>query len=125
MKLLLIPHTFAICRLAGDAPIPPWATGTFVSVTRTTDELSIVCPQGRVPDDVKAERGWRCLRVAGTLGFTEVGVLSALAGPLAGAGIPIFVVSTFDTDYLMIKNEDLSKAATALREAGHDVCKAE
>ena len=121
MNLLILPDTFAICRLAGDAQIPDWASGDFISITRTADELSIVCPQDHVPDDVKAERGWRCLRVAGTLDFSEVGVLSALARPLADAGISIFVVSTFDTDYLMAREADLERAVVVLGEAGHCV----
>lgn len=100
--LILLPDTFAVCRLAGDAPVYSWATGDFVSITGTLDELSIVCPQDQVRDDVKPERGWRRLRVAGTLEFTKVGVLSALAGPLAAEGISIFAISTFDTDYLMV-----------------------
>ena len=121
MNLLLLPDTFAICRLAGDDPIPPWAAGNFVSITRTSDELSIVCSRAQVPDDVKAERGWRCLRVTGTLEFTEVGVLSALAGPLADAEISIFVVSTFDTDYLVVREADLERAVVVLCGAGHEV----
>ena len=121
MNLILLPDTFAICRLAGDAQIPDWVTGDFVSITRTGDELSIVCPQDRVPDDAKAERGWRCLRVAGTLDFSKVGVLSALAGPLAGAGISIFAISTFDTDYLMVREADLERAVAVLGEAGNGV----
>ena len=125
LHLLHLPDIYAVCRLAKDAPIPTWATGDFISITRTSDELSIVCPQDLVPADTKSELGWRCLRVAGTLDFSEIGVLAALAGPLAEAGISIFVVSTFDTDYLMIKDDDLSNAATLLHEAGHEVGQAE
>lgn len=121
VNLLLLPNTFAICRLPGDVSIPTWATGDFISITRNADELSIVCPQDQVPGYVKTEREWRCLRVAGTLDFAEVGVLSALAGPLAGAGISIFVVSTFDTDYLMVRETDLERAVVVLGETGHGV----
>ncbi len=121
MDLLLLPHTLAVCRLAARSPVPVWATGDFVSITSTADELSIVCPQDRVPKDAQAVRGWRCLQVAGTLDFTQVGVLAALAEPLAEAEISIFVISTFDTDYLMVRQADLERARVVLGEAGHAV----
>ena len=92
-----------------------------MSITRTGDELSIVCCQDQVPNDVIAERGWRCVRVAGTLDFSEVGVLKTLVGPLAEAGISIFAISTFETDYLMVREADLERAVAALTEAGHDI----
>ena len=125
MKLLLLSGTFAICRLAPDEPIPKWATGEFVSVTRTTDELSIVCRDDQVPAEADAERCWRCLRVAGTLDFSETGVLASLAEPLAAAGISIFVVSTFDTDYLLVRDNSLSDAIAAMQKTGQTVDKAE
>ena len=101
--------------------MPAWATGPFVSVTRTADELSVVCPEDVVPSEVRAERGWRCLRVAGTLDFSMAGVLAALVGPLAAAGVSVFAVSTFDTDYLLVKDQDLRRAVDVLRNAGHAV----
>lgn len=125
MQLLVLPGTFAICRLAPDEPIPNWATGEFVSVTRTTDELSIVCDDDHVPADAAAERCWRCLRVAGTLDFSETGVLASLSEPLAVAGVSIFVVSTFDTDYLLVRENSLSDAIVAFQKAGHAVDEAE
>src|SRR5262245_55974633 len=103
--------TFAVCHLARDAPLPAWlADGPFVSLTRTADELSLVCRQEAVPEGVRCERGWRCLRVAGTLDFSFVGVLASLLGPLADAGVSVFVVSTFDTDYLLVKQADFQRA---------------
>lgn len=119
--LLLLDGAFAVCRLGGDSSIPAWATaGGFFSITRTADELS-VCAEDAVPDGVKCERGWRCLRVAGTIEFSAVGVLAALAVPLAEAGVSVFAVSTFDTDYLLVKDTDLPAALEALRRAGHVV----
>ncbi len=113
------PGTFAICRLDADARIPDWATGEVVSVTRTPVELSIVCSQDGVPDGVRCEPGWRCLRVSGPLDFEMVDVIASLTGTLAAASISVFVVSTFDTDYLLVKDGDLEGAVEALRTAGH------
>lgn len=113
---------FAVCRLDGDAPIPAWAlTGTIFSITRTSDELSIVCQQDLVPDDVRGEYGWRCLRVAGTMEFTLVGIVASLSTPLAEAGVGIFVISTFDTDYLLVRENEFHNAVAALRATGHTV----
>jgi hypothetical protein len=120
LPLTILDGVFAVCRLAPNAPTPPWATsGPFVSVTRTADELSVVCRQEAVPDEVQCERGWRCLSVAGTLPFSAVGVLASLTSPVASAGIGLFAVSTFDTDYLLVKQEEWAAAVDALRRAGH------
>ena len=122
LTLILVEDAFAICRLGSDAPIPPWATvGEFSSITRTADELSVVCRQDDVPHGIRCERGWRCLRVAGTMPFSVVGVLASLTIPLAKAGISIFAVSTFDTDYLLMKEDHIDKAITALQQAGHSI----
>jgi hypothetical protein len=122
LNLTVVDGTFAVCRLGAEATIPPWATaGHFFSITRTADELSVVCRQDAVPEGVVGERGWRCLRVAGTMPFSVVGVLASLAAPLAEAGISVFVVSTFDTDYLLVKDNDLTAALDALQRQGHAV----
>ncbi len=122
LTLLVVDGTFAVCRLDVDAPIPPWATaGRFFSVTRTAAELSVVCRQDAVPEGVACEAGWRCLRVAGALPFSAVGVLASLTAPLAAAGVSVFVVSTFDTDYLLVKEGLLERAADVLRQVGHVV----
>jgi hypothetical protein len=115
---------FAVCRLAAETPLPAWAVGAgtgFLSITRTPDELSIVCREEDMPDDVRCERGWRCLRVAGSLDFALVGVLASLLAPLAEAGVAVFVLSTFDTDYLLVKDDRRDAAIAALRRAGHRV----
>jgi putative acetyltransferase len=120
--LRLVDGTFAVCRLDSKDSIPPWATaGPYFSITRTADELSVVTRQDAVPEGIRCERGWRCLRVAGTIPFSEVGVLSSLAAPLAEAGVTLFAVSTFDTDYLLVKEEDLTAALGALRRQGYSV----
>jgi uncharacterized protein (UPF0548 family) len=122
LTLVVVAGAFAVCRLPADAPLPPWATdGEFISITRTTDELSVVCQEGAVPDGVVCERGWQCLRVAGAMPFTLVGVLAALTRPIAAAGVGVFAVSTFDTDYLFFKAADFQSAVAALRGAGHSV----
>lgn len=123
LTLLVMDGTFGICRLGGDIPIPLWATaGHFFSITRTDDELSIVCRQDAVPEGVQCERNWRCLRVAGIIPFTVIGVLASLTAPLAESGIGVFAISTFDTDYLLVKQKDLAATLDALRRHGYTVC---
>ena len=119
--LEVLPGTFAICHLSATDPVPDWATDEFVSITRTPNELSIVCPQANVPAETQSEPGWRCLRVAGQLDFSMVGVIASLNGTLASAGIGVFVVSTFDTDYLLVKETELDAAVESLIEVGNTV----
>ncbi len=120
LSFSILPETFAICRLEPSAPTPPWARpGPFLSVTRTPAELSVVCPDGAVPPGVTANRGWRAITVAGTLDFELTGVLASLAAPLAAAGVSIFAVSTYDTDYVLVKDEALGRAVESLAAAGH------
>lgn len=92
-----------------------------LSVTRTPSELSIVCAAGRVPAGVTAVRDWRALVVAGPLDFSEIGVLASLTGPLAGVGVSVFALSTYDTDYLLVREAALEEAVAALHEAGHAI----
>jgi uncharacterized protein len=122
LTLTVLPEAFAICRLSSDEAVPEWAMlGEFVSITHTSDELSIVCAEENVPSDVKADRGWRALKVAGPLDLTLTGVLASLATPLAAAQINIFAISTFDTDYLLVKEYNLDRACAVLRQAGQVV----
>jgi hypothetical protein len=122
ITLFLLPETFAVCRLPAGAALPAWAiAGSLYAVTRTAEELSIVCAQAQVPDGVTCQPGWRCLQVAGPLDFAMTGVLASLAGPLAAAGVSIFAISTYDTDYLLLPGDGLAQAVTALRSAGHTV----
>jgi hypothetical protein len=117
----ILPGTFAVSRLDAVDQVPDWATAEVVSVTRTPDELSVVCLEDSVPEHIRCEPGWRCLRVAGPLGFSMVGVIASLTGTLASANISVFVISTFDTDLLLVKGADLHAAVESLGEAGHAI----
>jgi hypothetical protein len=120
--LTLLPGRFAVCRLEPSAAVPPWADGVpLASVTRTAEELSVVCAEEAVPAGVKAETGWKALRLEGPVPFSTVGVISGLTAPLAAQGIPVFVLSTFDTDYLLLKESVLGRAQKALAKAGYPV----
>jgi uncharacterized protein len=119
-QLSILTETFAIVGLSSGTSIPGWATqGSFFSITRTPDELSIVVDETLVPAGVQSQGGWRVLKVHGPFILAEVGVLASLAGPLAAAKISAFVVSTFDTDYLLVANENLAPAISTLERAGH------
>ena len=120
--LELLDGEYAVARLDSSAAIPAWAlAGETFSVTRSPEELSVVCRAELVPVDVTVQRGFRALRIQGPLAFSEVGVLDSLAAPLAAAGISIFVVSTYATDYLFVAAEALPAARTRLESAGHSV----
>jgi hypothetical protein len=121
LTLTLLPGPLAVCRLPADTPPPAWTAGAVTSVTRTPDELSVVCAEEAVPPGMRAERGFRCLAVAGPLDFTLTGILATLTVPLAAASISVFVLSTFDTDLLLIREPLLAQAVAALRAAGHRV----
>ncbi len=121
-SLHLLPLRLAVCQLPPDAAIPPWAvTGNFFSVTRTGDELSIVCAEDQVPADVVHTAGWACLEVEGPFAFSVTGVLAALVTPLAQAGISNLALATYRTDFLLIQQEQLPAALACLRAAGHHV----
>ncbi|HEV2722197.1 MAG TPA: ACT domain-containing protein [Thermoanaerobaculia bacterium] len=122
MRFVLLDGLYAVARLEADADTPPWAhRGAFTTITRTPHELSIVCDEGGVPDDVAAERGWRCLGIEGTIPFATTGVAARFTAALAARGISVFVVSTFDTDYVLVKAAKVEAAVEALRDAGYDV----
>jgi hypothetical protein len=118
--LSILPDSYTIVGLSPGSEIPGWATqGSFFSVTRTPDELSIVVDESLVPRSIQSQGGWRVMRVHGPFVLAEVGVLASLAGPLAAAKISSFVISTFDTDYLLVANENLAPAVSTLERAGH------
>lgn len=122
LTLQLIPGEFAVCRLPATAPLPAWAgSAVFCSVTRTTDELSIMCPAPHVPAGIKHESDWRLLKLQGPFAFTETGILAAVLAPLAAAKIGILATATFDTDYVLVKAGRLDEACRVLRAAGHTV----
>ena len=116
LTLSVLSSQLAVVRLDPSSEIPSWATGNgdFFSITKTGDELSVICPEEKVPKNVKVEGGWRCFKVEGPLDFGLTGILASLAQPLAQAKISIFAMSTFDTDYLMVKKENLQKAIDVL-----------
>lgn len=117
--LRVLPGDYVVCRLPADAALPAWADGPgLVSVTRTDDELSVVCEASRVPAVVRCEPGWRALKLLGPIPFGTVGVVARITAPLAAAGIGVFVLSTFDTDHVLVKAVDLERAMAALRAAG-------
>ncbi len=122
LTLQLIPGDFAICRLPAAEPVPAWAgSSVFSSVTRTADELSILCPSAQVPANVKHEAGWRLLKLQGPFAFTETGILVSVLTPLAAAKIGILATATFDTDYVLVKTGQLAAACRALSTAGLSV----
>ena len=126
MVLQVVAGDFAVCRLPAAEPVPLWAGSTvFSSVTRTVDELSIICPAVQVPVGVKHEAGWSLLKFQGLFAFTETGILAAVLAPLAVAKIGILATATFDTDYLMVKSAKLSAAQRTLESAGHLIRSAE
>ncbi|MES1246879.1 MAG: ACT domain-containing protein [Actinomycetota bacterium] len=122
MQLYALDELYAVVRLEPDAPLPEWAVrGHFRSVTRSDTEMSIVCREEDVPADASAERGWVCFQVAGPLHFSLTGVLHDLVEPLAEAEVPVFAISTFETDYLLVREHDHHAAVEAWTAAGHDV----
>lgn len=122
MQLDLLPQRLAVARFEPEAELPAKVEAArWLSVTRSENELSVVCPHEVLPEGIKAERGWRALRVQGPLPFELVGILAELSGCLAEAGVPIFAISTYDTDYILVKHKVLAKALAALEAAGHEV----
>ena len=122
LSLALLPHKYAICQFHPDKHIPYWALlGDFVSLTRTHEELSIVCQQHNVPNDIPAERGWHCVQVQGAFDFSVSGVNASLAIPLAEADISVLAIGTYATEYLLVKEENLERALQVLEQAGHSI----
>jgi hypothetical protein len=120
LKFRRITGSFAVCRLPATGSVPAWAqSGSFSSITRTSDELSIVCAEETVPPDVTSERGWVCFKLEGPFPFSMTGILASFVAPLAAADISLFAIATFDTDYVLVKLEAADKALEALDRAGH------
>ena len=123
LKFRLLPGPYAIVRLAPNAPVLDWALkGDFTSVTRTLDELSIVCATENLPADVQSPHRWICLKLEGPFPFSQTGVLLSFIEPLSTKGIPIFAISTYDTDYVLIQEEFAGASLNALQEAGQELC---
>jgi hypothetical protein len=127
LKFRWLPGPYGIVRLAPGAPVPDWAsfsnstTGDFTSITRTADELSIVCPTENLPPDVHSSHRWICLKLEGPFPFSLTGVLLSFIQPLSGNGIPIFAIATYDTDYVLVQEEFAGATLDALQKAGHEL----
>lgn len=122
LTLIVEPDEYAVCQLEADEPLPAWLpTAPFWTVTRTGDELSVICSAEAVPPYSSHESGWRLLRLLGPFPFDLTGILASILAPLAAADVGILAVSTFNTDYLLVKQTRLAVAVAALRTAGHAV----
>ena len=122
LHLLLLPGRFAVCQLPPGALFDPNAlSDDFAALVRTSEEVSLVVREENIPEGGRVEAGWRVLKVAGPLDFALTGILASLTAPLADAGIPLFALSTFDTDYLLVKEERVSDTVTTLRSKGHRI----
>lgn len=122
LTLTVLPEKLAVCRLDAGEEIPAWALKSrYSSITRTRDELSIICEEQFVPQGVKCERDWRALRLEGPFDFNLVGVLASVLDPLAFAAISILAVGTYDTDYVLVREGHLERAVAVLLTAGHAV----
>jgi uncharacterized protein len=123
LNLRLLEGRYSVCRLGAAEKTPVWAANAqgFSSVTRTTDELSVVCVEAAAPAGTKCETGWRIFKIEGPLDFSLIGILVSVTKPLADAKVSIFSISTYDTDYVFVKEADLEKAVIAITAAGHRV----
>jgi hypothetical protein len=122
LRFRRLPGQFAVARLAANSPLPAWALGgEFSSVTRTQQELSIVCGAENVFPGVASQAGWICFKLEGPFPFSQTGILAAFINPLSHHGVPVFAISTFDTDYVLIQDRFLAVAEDLLRSAGHEL----
>ena len=122
LTLSVLPDEFAVCRLCADDDAPAWGHNQeFCSITRTADELSVVCLAKDAPAHIQAERDWRALKVEGPFDFSQTGILVCLIGPLADAKISVFATSTFDTDYVLVRCDIFERAIAVLRDEGHTI----
>ncbi len=122
LKFARLSGAYAIVRLAASATVPAWASkGEFTSITRTADELSIVCPMQSLPTDVESSNRWTCLKLQGPFPFSQTGVLLSFIEPLSSNGIPIFAISTYDTDYVLFQEEFVGAALNILQKTGHEL----
>ncbi|MFZ1931270.1 MAG: ACT domain-containing protein [Candidatus Sulfotelmatobacter sp.] len=122
LKFRQLSVSYAIVRLDPNSPVPDWATkGDFTSITRTADELSIVCPLTNLPPDVQSQLSWICLKLEGPFPFSQTGILLSFIAPLSNNRIPIFAISTYDTDYVLVPEESAGQALKMLSDAGHQL----
>jgi len=119
VALTVLEGEYAVWKLPPNSEPPPFGDAPLLSITRTAAELSVVGPADQAPEDAPVARGWTCLGVQGPLAFELTGVLAAISAPLAAAGVPIFVISTFDTDYVLVPRTHVERAVEALEAVGH------
>ncbi|MDF1749896.1 MAG: ACT domain-containing protein [Alphaproteobacteria bacterium] len=122
VTLRQLPDAYGICRLDANAAVPEWADGPgFVSISRSDEELSILCPQHRIQDGIKCDRDWTCYKLLGPFAFDETGIVLSVIRPLSEEGLGIFIVSTFDGDHLLVKTKDVDRAHQLLTGANHTI----
>jgi len=122
LTMKLLNQKFGVCRLDKNELIPEWAkNGDFYSITKTLDELSIVCSQDFIPSNIKCEKDWKALKIEGPLDFSLIGILSSISTILAQVGISIFAISTYDTDYILVKEKDITNAINALANEKYEI----
>ncbi|WP_298839585.1 ACT domain-containing protein [Clostridium sp.] len=122
LTMKVLAEKFGVCRLNKNALIPEWVgASNFYSVTKTSDELSIVCSQASIPSDIKCEKDWRILKIEGPLEFSLIGILSSISTILAKEGISIFAISTYDTDYILVKEKDIDNAINTLSNERYEI----
>lgn len=120
LTLHLLPESFGVCRLDPGNPFPDWACkGDLFSITRTVDEWSVACLESLIPSNLQAEKSWRILKVVGPLDFSLTGIIAAISAVLAARQISIFAISTYDTDYILVKEKNIEHAVESLRQAGY------
>ncbi|WP_411679769.1 ACT domain-containing protein [Clostridium thailandense] len=124
LTMKLLKEKYGVCKLDKTEDTPEWVKNSeFFSITRTSDELSIVCSEANIPNNIKCEKDWRVLKVEGPLDFSLIGILASISTILAQKGISIFAISTYDTDYILIKNKDIDNAISSLLEEEYEVIK--
>ncbi|MBU3169930.1 ACT domain-containing protein [Clostridium estertheticum] len=122
LTMKLLNEKFSVCRLNKNEQIPEWVkNSSFYSISKTSDELSIVCSQDIIPSNIKCEKDWRILKVEGPLDFSLIGIISSISTILALKRISIFAVSTYDTDYILVKNKDIDNAILALSNERYEI----
>ncbi|MCB2358251.1 ACT domain-containing protein [Clostridium estertheticum] len=122
LTMKLLNEKFSVCRLNKNEQMPEWVKdSSFYSITKTSDELSIVCSQDSIPSNIKCEKDWRILKVEGPLDFSLIGIISSISTILALKRISIFAVSTYDTDYILVKNKDIDNAILALSNERYEI----
>lgn len=122
LTMKLLKEKYGVCRLEKTELIPGWAQNSdFFSITRTSDELSIVCAEDDIPNHIKCEKDWNILKIEGPLDFSLIGILASISTILSKGGISIFAISTYDTDYILVKNKDIDNAIQLLIKERYEV----